>query len=92
MAADRQTAREAAEQPGAGELQPSSDTPSAAQRTTATQLAEWPIGGTDEPSHELDHLICEIDEVFGFTRADPPTAPSVARRPGAPRHWQIQPL
>ncbi len=91
MAADRQTAREAAEQVGAGELQPSSDAPSTALRAGTTQLAEWPIGGTDEPSHELDHLIREIDDVFGFTRADRPSAPGFVERPGAPRRWQIQP-
>ena len=78
--AGRRAGAKSPERVGAGGPPPSSDTPNTAQHAGTTQLAEWPIGGTDEPSHELDHLICEIDEVFGFTRADPPSAPSVASR------------
>jgi hypothetical protein len=75
MAADTRHARKADGQGGAGGLQPSSDTPSTALRAAGTtQLTDGPIGGADEPSHELDHLIGEIDEVFGFAR------PSLARR------------
>ncbi len=74
MAADSRPARKADGQVGPGGLQPSSDTPSTALRAVTTQLTDWPIGGADEPSHELGHLIREIDEVFGFAR------PSRARR------------
>ena len=75
MAAHGRPARKAAEQVSAGGPQPSSDTPSTTLRAPrTTQLTDWPIGGADEPSHELDHLIREIDEVFGFAR------PSLARR------------
>ena len=74
MAAHSQPARKAAERADAGGPQPSSHTPSTAQRAGTTRLVEWPMGGTDELSHEVDHLIREIDEVFGFAR------PSLARR------------
>jgi hypothetical protein len=38
--------------------------------TGPDRLTTWPPGGTDDHSHELDHLIHMIDDVFGFARIE----------------------
>ena len=47
---------------------PSSGDVHAPPDATPTRPAVWPIGGTGASSRELDHLIHEIDDVFGFSR------------------------
>ena len=47
-------------------LASSSEIAHAPPNAPSTQLTPSPLGGADKPAQDLDHLIHEIDEVFGF--------------------------
>jgi hypothetical protein len=51
----------------AAALPSSSDIAHAPSDAPSAQLTPWPSDEADDLAQDLDHLIVEIDEVFGFT-------------------------
>lgn len=67
MSANRHPERDATHYADTPGPLPSSGNEHAQSGTPSTRTVVWPTSTTDELAGTLDHLIHEIDDVFGFT-------------------------